>query len=347
MREKILVTGEQMKSTFLSILHHHNFQGERAETCAHIFTQNSLDGVYTHGVNRFPRFIRQIRKGNVQTDNEPELVDSSGATERWNGRLGSGTNNALDSTHRAMELASSHGIGCVGLANTNHWMRGGYYGWEAAKSGFIFMGWANTIGNMPAWGAKNSRLGNNPLVMAVPYDSEAVVLDMAMSQFSYGTLEANQISGEKLPMIGGFDEDGNMTKDPEAIIKSERSMPIGYWKGAGLALLLDIFAAVISGGDAVFQITKRKEDYGMSQVFIAIDISRFSHFTSIGNIVKDVIKDLHDSIPISEADKIFYPGERVLQRRKENRENGIPVEGKVWEEILKLNITRQDEESGV
>jgi 3-dehydro-L-gulonate 2-dehydrogenase len=332
----IRVSQDEMKSIFLSILNHHGFAGERAITCAHIFTQNSLDGVYTHGVNRFPRFIGQIKKGYIKTEKLPELIHSSGAIERWDGRLGSGTNNALDATHRAMELAKLHGIGCVGLANTNHWMRGGYYGWEAAKSGFIFIGWTNTIANMPAWGAKSSKLGNNPLVLAVPHQSEAVVLDMAMSQFSYGALEANQMKNQELPVVGGFDIAGEETKDPDAILKSRRPLPIGYWKGAGLSLLLDILAAVISGGEATHQISNRDDEYNVSQVFIAIDISRFARYSDINHVVKAVIDDLHDSIPASESDRVYYPGERVLLRRKENSEKGIPVDKNVWHEILKL-----------
>jgi 3-dehydro-L-gulonate 2-dehydrogenase len=336
MTDNILISHEKMEFVFLSILKNHAFSGDRAKTCARIFTQNSLDGVYTHGVNRFPRFIRYIQKGYVQTANEPELVGSFGAVEQWNGRRGPGMNNALDATRRSMELARAHGIGCVGMANTNHWMRGGYYGWEAAGSGYIFIGWTNTISNMPAWGAGNSKLGNNPLVLAVPYSPEAVVLDMAMSQYSYGTLEAYSMRGQKLPMAGGFDKEGNITHDPGAVLETERPLPAGYWKGAGLSLLLDILAAVISGGDATFRITERGDEYGVSQVFISIDPSRFAGISNFKTIIKEVIDDYHKSVPSSEQDKILHPGERVLMRRKENREKGIPVEKQVWEEILDL-----------
>ena len=336
MSDQLRIPRDEMKKVFLSVLHSRGFTGKRAETCAGIFTQNTLDGVYTHGVNRFPRLISQIQKGDVVPDNEPELVHSAGALEQWDGRKGSGTNNALDATHRAMELAQQYGIGCVGLANTNHWKRGGYYGWEAARSGFIFIAWTNTTANMPAWSAKNSKLGNNPLVMAVPYHPEAVVLDMAMSQYSYGTLNAYKSRNEQLPVPGGFDENGNMTKDPGAILKTGRALPVGYWKGAGLSLLLDILAAAISGGDTTFQISKRDDEYSISQVFIAIDTSRLSHISHIENLVKETINDLHDSLPASESEKVFYPGERILQKRKENLEKGIPVDKKVWGEILAL-----------
>ena len=336
MTDNILVSHEKMESVFLSILNKHAFSGDRANTCARIFTQNSLDGVYTHGVNRFPRFIRYIKDGYVLPVNEPELVNSSGAVEQWNGRLGPGMNNALDATRRSMELARTHGIGCVGMANTNHWMRGGYYGWEAAGSGYIFIGWTNTIANMPAWGAGNSKLGNNPLVLAVPLPPKGVVLDMAMSQYSYGTMETYRMRDQKLPYAGGFDRHGNLTDDPGTVLETELAAPIGYWKGAGLSLLLDILAAVISGGDATFRITERGGEYGVSQVFISIDPSRFAGSSSVETIVKEVIEDYHKSTTLSEKEKILHPGERVLMRRKENLEKGIPVEKQVWEEIMSL-----------
>ena len=80
-----------------------------------------------------------------------------------------GTFKCYHAADRAMQLATVNGIGCVALANTNHWHRGGTYGWRAAKKGFAFICWTKTIDNMPAWGAKDARLGNNPLVFALPY----------------------------------------------------------------------------------------------------------------------------------------------------------------------------------
>src|ERR1035437_10196348 len=95
-------------------------------------------------------------------------------------------------------------MGCVALANTNHWMRGGTYGWQAAEAGAIGICWANTMPNLPPWGGVEPALGNNPLVIAVQRAGEHVVLYMAMSQFSYSTLESYKNQGEMLPVDGGF-----------------------------------------------------------------------------------------------------------------------------------------------
>ncbi len=331
----ILISEKEMKSVFEKILLKYGFVSSKAEQCARIFTDNTIDGITTHGVNRFPRFISYIKDGYVQKDAEPTLIGGFGSMEQWNGNLGPGPLNAVKATERAMELSSQNGIGCIALANTNHWMRGGYYGWQAAKKGFVFIGWTNTMGIMPAWKALDSRLGNNPLVLALPYQDEAIVLDMAFSQYSYGAMEFAALKGEQLSVEGGFDEDGKLTTDPAAILKSRRPLSIGYWKGAGLSFLLDILATILSSGQPVGEISKNKAEYGLSQVFICIDPSKLSNHSSIPSAVQNIIDDYKQSIPEGNG-KIVYPGEGVLQKRKKHKEEGMHVLQKVWSEILSL-----------
>ncbi|MDQ6763062.1 MAG: 3-dehydro-L-gulonate 2-dehydrogenase, partial [Bacteroidota bacterium] len=228
----MLISADDMKAKFTSILIREGFTQDKALRCATIFTETSVDGIYTHGVNRFPRFVEYVKRGFVKADAMPSLENKFGGIEQWNGNLGPGILNALFATETAIGLAKQHGIGCVALRNTNHWMRGGTYAWEAAKKGFVFIGWTNTIANLPAWGAKDGRLGNNPLVMALPNNNEAIVLDMAMSQYSYGALELSAMQNETLAVHGGFDINNELTKDPSAILETGRALPVGYWKGA-------------------------------------------------------------------------------------------------------------------
>ncbi len=340
MSETVLIEAQEMKQVFYKVLLKEGFNEQKALTCAEIFTESSVDGVYTHGVNRFPIFVEYVQKKYVDPQAEPVLKNAVGGLEQWNGNLGAGPLNALHVTERAMELAQQYGIGCVALANTNHWMRGGTYGWKAAKSGFVFIGWTNTTANMPAWNAVDIRLGNNPLVMALPFNDEAIVLDMAISQFSFGALEQFILNGEKLPVFGGYNEKGELTKDPAAINKTLRSLPVGYWKGAGLSLLLDMFATILSSGLSVHEISQREIEYGLSQVFIAIDTNKLINHSAIKTTVEKIIENYHQSIPIDETGKILFPGERVLAMRKRNLQNGIPVLKSIWEKILSLEKNR-------
>jgi 3-dehydro-L-gulonate 2-dehydrogenase len=332
MNDSIRIPAEKMKSVFRIVLLKHQFEKERAEACAEIFTANSIDGVYTHGVNRFPVFIKLVREGFVIPNNDPELIHATNALEQWDGKLAPGVLNAVKATDRSMQLAKNNGIGCVALANTNHWMRGGYYGWHAAKNNFVFIGWTNTIANMPAWGAMDAKLGNNPLVIAVPFNGEAVVMDMAMSQFSYGGLELAKMKNEELSVYGGFNKDGEITKDPSEILESKRVLPVGYWKGAGLSLLLDILSVVLSGGRSTKEITDGKIEHGLSQVFIAIDLQQLKNYSRIEACINNIISDYKQSIAENNK-RIVYPGERVLKDKERNLKEGIPVMKKVWDEI--------------
>jgi 3-dehydro-L-gulonate 2-dehydrogenase len=332
----INIPSSEMNLVFQSILIKHGFEKEKAITCARIFTENSIDGIYTHGVNRFPRFIEYIQKGYVDKDAIPSLQQQFGGIQQWNGNAGPGILNAIHATNTVTELAKQYGIGCVGLANTNHWMRGGTYGWQAAKAGYVFIGWTNTTTLMPAWGATDARLGNNPLVIALPYKDEAIVLDMAMSQYSFGAMEQYAIKQERLPVDGGFDEKGMLTNDPAAILHSKRPLPIGYWKGAGLSLLLDLLAAILSGGLATYQISKQAAEQGLSQVFIALDITKLGNTPAIAQCVQHIIDDYKQSIPASEKDHISWPGERVLATRGKNLLHGIPVVNSIWQQVLAL-----------
>jgi 3-dehydro-L-gulonate 2-dehydrogenase len=336
MNNTILITAEKMHQTFYQILLKNGFDEEKSLTCAETFTESSIDGVYTHGVNRFPIFIEYVQRKYINPRAEPVLKNTLGGLEQWNGNSGPGPLNAFHATTRAMELASQYGIGCVSLANTNHWMRGGTYGWKAAKAGFVFIGWSNTIANMPAWNAVDARLGNNPLIVALPFNDEAIVLDMAMSQFSFGVLEQAALRQETLPVFGGYDSKGELTKDPAAISKTKRVLPVGYWKGAGLSLLLDLLAATLSGGKSVHEISEEKIEHGLSQVFIAIDMHKLMNHSAIRTTVARIIEDYHQSVPSNETQKVLYPGERVLATRKKNLQDGIPVMRNIWENILRL-----------
>jgi 3-dehydro-L-gulonate 2-dehydrogenase len=332
----IYVSFERMKQEFQRVLLKLGFAPGRAEQLADVFTQNSLDGVASHGWNRFPVLVDQIQQGYMNVDAEPERVATFGAWEQWDARLGPGPLNALFATNRAMELAREYGVGCVGLRNTNHWMRAGTYGRRAAEAGFVFLCWTNATPTMAPHGGREIRLGNNPLVVAVPKVDGPIVLDIAMTQFAFGKLEVFHRSGEQLPVPGGFDAQGQPTCDPTAILEGGRALPIGYWKGSGLALLWDLTATLLSGGRSTYQIAQHDVEYGVSQVFIAFDVSQASSAALVEQTVDQIIRDLHETAPDGEGQEVLYPGERVLRTRRRNLERGIPIDEAAWQQILNM-----------
>lgn len=326
-----------MVSEFKRVLLKYGFDEARAQDAAEIFAQNSLAGVYSHGLNRFPRVVAYLQKGLIDPKAEATCELSFGAFERWNGHRGFGPLNARAAMDRAVELAKQFGIGLVALGNNNHWMRGGSYGWQAADQGCIGICWSNTCPNMPAWGAKDRRIGNNPLVMAIPRsDGQHVVIDCALSQFSYGKLELCRLNGTKLPVPGGYDTEGNLTTDPGEIEKTWRVLPMGYWKGSGLSIALDLIATVLSDGNSVRTIGTFGDEVGLTQIMIAIDPAKFNTTELTDQIVNEIVNDVQLSEPEKEGGKVYYPGQKSLASMKENMELGIPVVEEKWNEVCQM-----------
>lgn len=326
-----------LKETFLSVLINYGFNQKKAEICADLFAKASLDGVASHGLNRFPSFLEQVSKGHVKPEADPVAEFSLPIMERWNGMLGAGMYNASLAMDKAITMATTHGMGCVALNNTNHWMRAGNYGWQAAEAGCIGICFTNTIPNMPAWGGKEPKLGNNPMVIAMPYLDKAVILDTAMTQFSYGKMAIYKKANKEMPFNAGFDADGQLTKDPFQVMAKELALPIGLWKGAGLSLMLDLLASVLSNGLSTYGIGLQKEEFGISQLFICLHpevlgISKDEFNEKIGRTLEDL-----KGSKVFEDMQINYPGEQSLLRREENLRLGVPVDAEIWEKVKQMS----------
>lgn len=327
---------ETLKNLLHEKLIENGFNEESSDTLAEVYTENTFAGVASHGVNRFPLFIKYVKEGHVDPAAEPEMEESLGAWELWNGNFGAGILNAIKATDRAVDLAQKRSIGCVSLKNTNHWMRAGYYGWRAAEKNIVLIAWTNTIPIVPPWGGKQPRIGNNPIVIGVPRTEGHVVLDMATTQFSYGKLAEYKREGKKLPFPGGFTEDGELTRDASQIYASERPLPIGMWKGSGLTIMLDLLAAILSGGKATYDLGKQTADTGMSQIFIAFDPTRVNEKRGIDSVANHIIDFAKSSALAEESENILYPGERLKNIRERNRGELVSVHPEVMKMLKEI-----------
>ncbi|MDD3996186.1 MAG: 3-dehydro-L-gulonate 2-dehydrogenase [Sphaerochaetaceae bacterium] len=331
----IRIPKDEMQNVMVEKLIKKGVKKDVAVNCAEQLVENSVDGIYSHGVNRFPRIITYLKKGYIHPNEQPSMVFSLGAFEQWDGNLAFGNLNAQICMDRAIKLSGQYGIGCVAIRNTNHWMRGGAYGLQAAKAGCIGICWTNTQPNMPAWGGKDRRIGNNPLIMCVPYSKGHVMMDGAMAQFSYGAIESAKLANKRLPVPGGFDSKGNISDDPAEIEKTWRVLPIGYWKGSSISILMDMIAAILADGNSVCDVGKLSEDeYALSQVLIAIDIKKINMNNE--EIVDKIIEDIKLSERADEMVPIYYPNEMSYPIREDNEKNGIPVNDEIWEAILNI-----------
>jgi 3-dehydro-L-gulonate 2-dehydrogenase len=229
-----------------------------------------------------------------------------------------------------MDLADTFGIGCVALRNTRHWGRPGNCGWRAAQRGFLAIAFTNTPPNMPAWGDSSGTrsLGNNPIVIAAPGDAgQHLVLDMALSQFSFGRLESHRADNRPLPVPGGADSTGAATTDAAAILNGGVPWPIGFWKGSGLAILLDALAAILSDGNATGSLTPAPDDPGISQVFIAVQPEHLGGRAAASR-TRDILRHFAQTAP-----ECRYPGQAALGHRRQSEIEGVHVRDDIWREL--------------
>lgn len=327
---------DEMVSVFKEKLEKYGITGDDADLAAKLFADASADGVHTHGLQRFPKFIASIKNGTVDVSKRAKKVETVGFIERWDGQRGPGNLNAYICMDRAIELAKERGVGVVALRNTNHWMRPGNYGYQAVSKNCIAILWTNTVPNMPPWGAKEAKLGNNPLVIAVPHEPSPVIVDVAMSMFSYGKLEKYKREGLECPVDGGIDKDGNITRDPAKILETHQVLPIGYWKGSGLSLVLDLVASALSGGTFTREIGTFDTETSLSQLFIVFDLDSLPDKERVKKEIALTLADLDSSTPIKEGGSIHYPGEGMMATRKESMEKGVFADDALWKTTLEL-----------
>ncbi|WP_367942184.1 3-dehydro-L-gulonate 2-dehydrogenase [Enterocloster citroniae] len=330
------VSYETMYREFVRVLLKRGFTKKKAELSARLYADASRDGVYTHGLNRFPKFMASIDNGCVDIQAEPVQKESFGFFERYDGRRGPGNLNAYTCMERAIRLAKENAIGCVALSNTNHWMRPGNYGLMAAEENCIGILWTNTVPNMPPWGGRDARLGNNPVVLAIPHGDTPVLVDVAMSMFSYGKLESYARMGKELPVDGGYNREQQITKNAAEILETRQCIPIGYWKGSGLSLALDLIAATLAGGCTSRMVGELPGETALSQVFIAISLDSFGDKETLLVNIHATLQDMKTSAPVAEGHPVHYPGENMMRTRKENMGKGIPVDEGVWQKILEM-----------
>ncbi len=321
----------QLREALEALFLHHAFPAGKAALCAQVIADSTFDGVPSHGINMVPFLIDRVARGSTDPAAEPHRILALGSLERWDGRGGLGIHNAAACTARAVEMAREGGMGCVALANTNHWFRAGTYGWQAAQAGCALIAWTNTIPNMPAWGAAERSVGNNPLVLAVPRTAGPLVLDMAMSQFSLGRLKIHQRSGQPLPVPGGYTASGELSRDAAEILGGGRVLPMGFWKGSGLALMLDALAALLSGGLSTSGLAALEEEKNVSQVFLAFRPPG-EEIEAAGRL-EEILSHFHAAPPLDLGAGVRHPGQRTLADRERNRREGMLIDSALWRQV--------------
>jgi len=309
---------------------------EYAHHFAEIFAGNSLDGVYSHGMNRYARYLGDMKSGLCDASvMEAERVSGVGGLEVWDAHFGVGPIIAEQMANRAVELAKEHGVACVALRNNSHWLRAGRYGLMMADKGMMGLCMTNTCMNLVAYGAKEPSTGNNPITIAIPRRAGSLVMDMAVSQYAFGKLEIMAQEGQMLDTECGYDVDGNLTNDPKKIVESMLMLPMALWKGSALSIMIDMMVSMLSLGRTSLEIgDPSKGEKGMSQLFICMNPAAVVDMDKAEEQMEKTIAFLNGLEPKEGSHGVHAPGQNLEKIRKRNLENGIPVTEETWQKIL-------------
>ena len=307
-----------------------------ARRFAEIFAGNSLDGVYSHGMNRYPRYLSDMESGLCDAKvTQAERVSGLGGLEVWDAHFGVGPLIAQQMAERAIELAKTHGIACVALRNNSHWLRAGRYGLMMADAGMMGLCMTNTCMNLVAYGAKEPSTGNNPITIAIPRRAGSLVMDMAVSQYAFGKLEIMAQEGGMLDTPCGYDTDGNLTCDPKKIVESGLMTPMALWKGSALSIMIDLMVSMLSLGRTSLTIgTPADGEKGMSQMFVCMNPAAVIDMDKAEAQMEKTIAFLNSLEPKDGVHGVHAPGENLEKTRARNRERGIPVTEDTWQKIV-------------
>lgn len=302
-----------------------------AETAAAVIVEANLCGVDSHGVRMLPGYVTLIRNGRINPKGQIRVIKDTPVIAHLDGNFALGNVVAVQAMQMAAVKAKVSGMGFTLVRNSTHWGRAGYYSTLAARQGCIGVCFVNTESNMPPWGAKEPRIGNNPLSIGAPRASgEPVVLDMAMSQAAWYKLVMYNRQEQKVPFGWGLDDQGQPTDDPAAILKSKRMVPMGQHKGSGLSLMIDILTGILSGGMYCGELSEKGKGQpwatGYSQAFIAIDISSFIPLEEFQRRVDELVTYVKGAQTAEGVNEITIPGEKAWRERTLRERDGIPLD---------------------
>src|ERR1700749_4686868 len=286
--------------------------GEAAEVADHLLRAN-LAGHDSHGVGMLPTYVRLLHEGLLVPNQTADTVLDAGALLVIDARRGYGQRMAADAVRRAITRAKEIGACVLAFRNSSHIGRIGTYAELAASEGCAFTAFVNVADHrdvQASWQAAEARLGTNPFCAAVPGpDGPAIMLDMATTTIAAGKARVAYNKGVAGPDGCLIDADGNPTNDPTGFIRDHTGAlrAFGTHKGSGLAVMCEIMASAVAGGQGAFH--EAKGGVLNSMLATIIDLSKLGDPAAIAADVESVKAHVKSARPAPGYDDVLTPGE--------------------------------------
>jgi L-2-hydroxycarboxylate dehydrogenase (NAD+) len=302
-----------------------------AEKVAELMTEADLTGADAHGIFRLPMYVKRLQAGGANVKPDIRVEKTAAATALVDGDNGMGHLVMARAAETAIEMARGAGVAWVGTRHSNHAGAAGVYAAMMLPHDMVgIYGVVASANHMPIWGGIELLLGTNPVAIAIPAGEEPpIVLDIATSVVSYGTVKSHRLQNKPMP-------EGWMVhaKDGTPLTDAARSgegllLPIGGYKGSGLSLILGLLAGPLNGaafGRDVFDFNYNDTDVcNTGQFMIALDIARFTPVAEFKAEMDRHLRDLRTSKPLPGVEAIRLPGQERKTRRADRARNGVPM----------------------
>jgi LDH2 family malate/lactate/ureidoglycolate dehydrogenase len=294
----------------------------------------NLRGVDSHGVQLLRFYLEQLQCGDVDPKARGRVVSENGCCLMYDGENGMGQQIADICCDHVIRIARTHGMGLAVARESNHFGAAAWWGQKISSAGMIGMVMCNASSLVPPWQGKQPRIGTNPICVSVP---GPWLLDMATTTVAAGKIYKAMINGQPtIPPGWAMDAQGIPTTDTQAALKG-LLMPLGGYKGSGLAMMAEILSAVLSGGalcSEVGGIRIRGRKLRVSQMFLAIDVARFLPVEEFTSRVEWLVGIMKSTPPAPGYDEVLVAGDPEWRTEAQRRREGVPLGDGTWEALL-------------
>ena len=306
----------------------------------------SLRGVDSHGVQLLTFYLEQLEAGDVNPGADGRVVSESGGCLLYDGENGLGQVVSETCCGHAVRLVREHGVSLVIARNSNHFGAAAFWAQRISASGAVGMVMCDSSPIVPPWQGKVGRVGTNPICVSVPGSGgKGWLLDMATTTVAAGKIfKAAMNQQPAIPAGWALDSAGVPTTDTQAAYKG-MLMPLGGYKGSGLAMLAEIMCAVLSGGamsTEVGGIRIRGRPARISQMFLAIEVSRFLPLEEFQGRLDKLVAMIKSAAPAAGYEEVLVAGEPEWREEQRRAREGISVTEGVWNRLAaaasRLNV---------
>lgn len=305
-----------------------NVRDDVAKHVAEGLLNASIRGVDSHGIRLLPHYIASVEGGRINPDPQYRFESTASAAGTFDADHTFGHAAGIEAMHKAMDKANSAGAGIVSVYNSTHCGTSAFFALEAAKRDYIGLAFthANSLLNTP--NTTRPFFGLNPIAMAVPCEGEEpFCYDSAPSVITWNNLLQLRQENIDAPFLSGADDKGIPTSDPHKITQL---LPIGGYKGFGLAMIVDILCGLLTGMPAGRDIsdmykTPLSQKRYLGQFYMAIKIDAFQPLDVFKNRMKKIMDDVRNEPRANSNNAIMVPGDPEKKAAAERLRNGIPV----------------------